>query len=137
MSELLILLAIIPLACYQLTKNFKTKHRWAMIGVSSGLVIAPISFGLLQFTYVPIIGKIMGFIGLIFNLTHGSVGYFCLVGSGVIDPGAVLSASQLVMINVVNAALFSFAYGMIGYSVDKKIEETSPQPQPSYSTVKH
>ncbi len=135
MSELLILLAIIPIACYQLTKTFSTRHRWMLCGVTTGLVIAPISFGLLQFTYVPIIGKVMGFIGLIFNLTHGSVGYFCLVGSGILDPGVLISASQLVMINVVNGVLFSFAYGMIGYSIDRKIEETIPTR--SYSAIKH
>lgn len=91
-------------------------------GVATGLVIAPISFGLLEFASVPVLGTILGFIGLIFNLSHGSVGYFCLIGSGVIDPGVILSISQLVMINAVNGVLFSFCYGMIGYFLDRRIE---------------
>lgn len=122
MSHYLILLAIIPLACFQLTKILNSKHRWLFCGVSVGLVIAPVSFGLLQFTYLPVIGKILGYIGLIANLTHGSIGYFCLVGSGLLEPGIAISASQLVMINIVNAVLFSYAYGMIGYAIDKKLE---------------
>jgi len=61
-------------------------------------------------------------IGLVANLTHGSVGYFCLVGSGVLDPGTVITASQLVLINLVNGVLFAFCYGMIGYSIDRKLE---------------
>lgn len=122
MSQYLILLAIIPLSFFHLTKTFNSKHRWMLCGVSVGLVIAPISFGLLQFTYIPFIGKLIGFVGLIANLTHGSVGYFCLVGSGIIEPNAILTASQLVMINLVNAVLFSYAYGMIGYAVDRKLE---------------
>lgn len=125
MSQYLILLAIIPLACFQLTKIYKTRNRWLYCGISVGLVIAPVSFGLLQFTYIPVIGKLLGFVGLIANLTHGSIGYFCLVGSGIIEPNVLISASQLVMINLVNAVLFSYCYGMIGYAIDRKLEETT------------
>ncbi|MFH1215570.1 MAG: hypothetical protein V1706_03610 [Pseudomonadota bacterium] len=125
MSQYLILLAIIPLACFQLTKIYKMKNRWLLNGISMGLVIAPVSFGLLQFTYIPIIGKMLGFVGLIANLTHGSIGYFCLVGSGIIESTALITATELVMINLVNAVLFSYCYGMIGYAVDRKLEEES------------
>jgi hypothetical protein len=121
MSQYLILLAIIPLATFQLTKKFNHKNRWMLFGISLGLFIAPISFGLLEYTYIPVIGKILGFIGLIANLTHGSVGYFCLIGSGIISPDEIISASQLIMINLVNAVLFSYCYGIIGYSIDSKL----------------
>lgn len=121
MSHYLILLTIIPLACFQLTKILNTKHRWLLCGISVGLVIAPVSFGLLQFTFVPVIGKILGYIGLIANLTHGSIGYFFLVGNGWLEPGITISALQLVLINIVNAILFSYAYGMIGFAIDKKL----------------
>lgn len=122
MSQWLILLAIVPLSCLQLTKMYKTRNRWMLNGIAFGLVVAPISFGLLKLTYIPVIGKILGLVGLVANLTHGSVGYFCLVGSGILDPGAVITASQLVLINLVNGVLFAFCYGMIGYSVDRKLE---------------
>ncbi len=122
MSQYLILLAIIPLSCFQLTKMYENKHKWMLRGISVGMVIAPVSFGLLKFTYVPLIGKFLGLVGLIANLTHGSVGYFCLMGSGIIEPNTLISASQLVSINLVNAVLFSYAYGIIGYTVDRKLE---------------
>ncbi|HBF42625.1 MAG TPA: hypothetical protein DDW42_03155 [Desulfobacteraceae bacterium] len=121
MSQYLILLAIIPLSCLQLTKLFKTQDRWLVCGLSLGMVIAPVSFGLIQYTYIPIIGKLLGFIGLLFNLTHGSVGYFCLAGSGLLDSGALLSTSQFVLINLVNAVIFACAYGMIGHAIDRKL----------------
>ncbi len=123
MSQWLILLAVIPLSCLQLTRIYPTRNRWMLNGIAFGLVVAPISFGLLKLTYIPVIGKILGLIGLVANLTHGSVGYFCLVGSGILEPGAAITTSQLVLINLVNGVLFAFCYGMVGYSVDRKLEE--------------
>ena len=77
---------------------------------------------MLQLTYIPLIGGLLGGIGLVANLTHGSIGYFCLVGSGVLELDTVITASQLILINVVNGVLFSYCYGLIGYSVDRKLE---------------
>ena len=122
MSQWLIFLAIVPLSCFQLTKLYNTKNRWMWNGIAMGMVIAPLSFGLLQLTYIPLIGPLFGFVGLIANLTHGSIGYFCLVGSGVLELDTVITASQLMLINVVNGVLFSYCYGLIGYSVDRKLE---------------
>jgi len=96
-----------------------------LCGISVGLVIAPVSFGLLQFAYMPVIGELLGLIGLIANLTHGTIGYFCLVGSGIIAPDALITSSGLVMINLINAVLFSYCYGMIGYAIDRRQEEES------------
>jgi hypothetical protein len=88
-------------------------------GVAFGLVIAPIGFALLHFTYIPLLGKLLGLIGLLSNLIHGSVGYFCLVGSGVISTGVSLTATQFILVNLVNALLFSYFYGTVGYLLDQ------------------
>jgi hypothetical protein len=122
MGHYLILLAVIPLSCFYLTKIFDTEDKWLYRGLSVGLVIAPLSYGLLQFTFVPVVGKFIGIIGLLLNLTHGTLGYFCLAGSGFLEPGVVLSASQITLINLVNAGIFATCYGMIGYSIDRKIQ---------------
>ncbi len=125
MSHYLILLVIIPLSCFELTKLFNCKHRNMICGISIGLVIAPVSFALLQCTYIPLIGKLLGLIGLLGNLTHGMVGYLCLIGSGVLDPTGQVTAMQLTMINLVNAVLFAYAYGIIGYIMDRKQAQKS------------
>lgn len=122
MGHYLILLAVIPLSCFYLTKLYDPEDKWLYRGLSVGLVIAPLSYGLLQFTFIPFIGKFMGIIGLLVNLTHGTLGYFCLAGSGFFEPGVLLSAAQIAMINVVNAGIFATCYGMIGYSIDRKLE---------------
>ena len=90
-------------------------------GIAFGLVIAPVSFGLIQMTYIPFIGKLLGLVGVIANLTHGAIGYICLLGSGVLETSTLITATQLVMINVVNGVLFAGIYGLIGYAIDRKL----------------
>ena len=121
MSEWLIFLAIIPLSCIYLTKDTHVKNRFMWYGISLGMVIAPVSFGLIQMTYIPILGKLLGLIGVIINLTHGSVGFICLLGSGVLETNAAINAVDLIMINVFNGVLFAYIYGLIGYAVDRKL----------------
>lgn len=121
MSQWLIFLAIVPLSCMHLTRHFDMKHRWMLNGITFGAVVAPVSFGFLQMTYIPFIGKLFGLIGLVTNLTHGSVGYMCLLGSGFLDFNAAITSQQFVMINIVNGLLFANCYGLIGYSVDRRI----------------
>jgi hypothetical protein len=89
----------------------KTKKRFMWNGIAFGMVVAPVSFGLIQLTYIPFIGKLLGLVGVIGNLTHGSIGYLCLLGSGVL--------------NLVNGVLFAYIYGLIGYAVDRKLATES------------
>ncbi len=140
MSQWLIFLAIIPLACFHLTKNMHAKRRFMWNGIAFGTVVAPVSFGLIQMTYIPFIGKFLGLVGVIGNLTHGSIGYICLLGSGVLEMNTVITASQLVMINLVNGVLFAYIYGLIGYAVDRKLaaeasEKTPPLRMPVHTAV--
>lgn len=120
MSQWLIFLVIVPLVVNYIAKMHDSKHRMMWLGIAVGAVIAPVSFGLIQMTYIPIIGKVLGLTGVIGNLTHGTVGYLCLVGSGFIETGIALSAGTLAIINVVNGILFSYIYGLIGYAIGKK-----------------
>jgi len=122
MSQWLIFLAIVPLTSIHLTRDMQTKNRFMWNGIALGMVIAPVSFGLIQMTYIPFIGKLLGLVGIISNLTHGTVGYICLLGTGVLEMNAVITATELVMINVVNGLLFAYVYGLIGYAVDRRRE---------------
>ncbi|HIJ89621.1 MAG: hypothetical protein OEV89_02030 [Desulfobulbaceae bacterium] len=121
MAHLLILLAIIPLGCFLLTKKAHPKDRWLLFGVSFGTVISPASYGLIQFTSMPVIGKLLGLIGLMANLIHGSLGYFFLQSIGILAEDAPLQGSQLLMIHMVNALIWSSYYGMIGCKIGQKI----------------
>jgi hypothetical protein len=126
MSHLLLLLAIIPLSCFNLATTFKAKNRWMFTGATMGLVIAPVSLALIKFSYIPVIGKLIGLIGLITNLIHGSVGYFGLMTIGLMEPGTALSGSNLLIINMVNAVIWASYYGIIGYNIDHPKKADSP-----------
>jgi len=121
MSQWLIFLAIVPFSCFYLTKNLQTKNRFMWNGIAFGMVIAPVSFAFVQMTYIPFIGKLLGLVGVIANLTHGSIGYISLLWSGTIEPNTVITATELVMINIFNGVLFAYIYGLIGYAVDRKL----------------
>jgi len=127
MTHLLLMLAIIPLSCFNLATTFKAKNRWMYTGITMGLVIAPVSLALIKFSYIPVIGKLIGLIGLLTNLIHGSVGYFGLMTVGLMEPGASLSGTNLLVINLVNAVIWASYYGIIGYNLDhpKKAEVSS------------
>lgn len=133
MSQWLIFLAIIPLSSLHLTKNFNMKNRWMWNGIAFGLVVAPVSFGLLQMTYIPILGKFVGLLGLIGNLIHGSVGYICLLGSGVLELNTMMTGPQLCLVNLVNGVIFAYTYGIIGHSLDEKLN-TSDAKMPVMAT---
>jgi len=120
MSQYLIFLALIPLSCFELVKLFKFTYRNTICGISIGLVVAPVSFALLKFAYVPIIGKFLGLIGLPIHITHGCFGYICMIGMGLVEPEIVVTALQLTIINVFNGLLFALIYGLMGYLLDSK-----------------
>jgi len=121
MSQWLIFLAIIPLSCIYLTKNLQIHRKCMFIGIAFGMVIAPVSFALIQMTYIPFIGKFLGLAGVIFNLTHGSIGYISLQWSGILEPDTTITAAELALINIFNGVLFAYIYGLVGYAVDRKL----------------
>ncbi|MBU2538511.1 MAG: hypothetical protein KKH22_08725 [Proteobacteria bacterium] len=136
MTQLLILLAIIPVACFHFSKKIHPKDRWLLFGVSFGTVVSPVSYGLMEFTSVPVIGKLLGLIGLMANLIHGSLGYFFLQSIGLLAEGSPLLGSQLLMIHMVNALIWSSYYGMIGYKIGQKIAGEVTESSPGMGQVR-
>jgi hypothetical protein len=136
MAQLLIFLALIPLACLQFSKKLHPKDRWLLFGVAFGTVVSPVSYGLIEFTGIPVVGKLMGLIGLMANLIHGSLGYFFLESIGLLAEGATLIASQLLMIHMVNALIWSSYYGMIGYKIGQKIAGEVPETSRGMDSVR-
>jgi len=120
MRELLLLLAIVPIVCYNLTDIYMPKRKWLWTGLSFGMVVAPVSMTLLQSTHIPLIGPLLGLVGLIFNIIHGTLGYFTVVAIGIHEPGMVISAYELTIINIFNGIAWGMFYGVLGYNIDQK-----------------
>lgn len=120
MSQYLIFLAIIPIVTFQLTKMFAPNRLWVLTGIAAGLVIAPLSQGLVEYSLIPVVGGVIGIFGAIFNMIHGSVGYFFLGAIGTFEPGTVLNVSELILMNVVNAVIWTSYYGIFGFRMDAK-----------------
>jgi len=125
MRELLLLLAIVPIACYNLTDIFMPKRKWLWTGLSFGMIVSPVSMCLLQSTHIPVVGKLLGLGGLILNLIHGPLGYFTVVALGIHEPGMVISASELTNINIINGFAWGMFYGILGYNIDLKWPSTA------------
>ncbi|MCG6930167.1 MAG: hypothetical protein LJE64_06375 [Desulfofustis sp.] len=124
MSQYLILLALIPLSCFELVKLFKCRYKNTICGFFTGLVIAPVSFACINFTYVPIIGKFMGLIGLFIHLAHFWFGYLCVIGMDIVEPGAEVTALQFTLISGINGVVFAAVYAVIGCIVDIRRRNT-------------
>lgn len=120
MTQCLIFLAIIPVVCWQLAKKDYKDQKFFLLGLSFGLVVAPVSQGVLEFAVLPVIGGFFGGLGLVFNVVHGSVGYLFLTCLGVFEQG-VLSGGQILLMSMVNGALWVSYYGYIGYRLDLRL----------------
>jgi hypothetical protein len=127
MNQFLLLLAILPLSVFYLAGLYNPRWQLRLTGIAFGLVVAPVSLCLLQYVYVPVIGKVLGLVGLVLNLIHGSVGYFMVVGMGYQESGMLLSAIDLTAINLINAAIWAVYYGIVGYHFDLKQAQEQPE----------
>jgi len=120
MRELLLLLALVPVAVYNLSDIFVPKRKWLWTGIACGLVVSPVSMCLLQSTHFPLLGKLIGLIGLVLNLIHGPLGYFTVVALGIHEPGLALSTAQFTLINLINGFAWGSFYGILGLNADLK-----------------
>ncbi|NNK94919.1 MAG: hypothetical protein HKP41_11265 [Desulfobacterales bacterium] len=118
MSHYLVLLALIPLSCFELCKQIRFAYKNTICGIAIGLVIAPLGHALVHFTSVPVIGKFLGLIGLSIHLIHGWPGYACVMSTGLIEPSAGVTALQLASIHLLNGLLCGSIYALIGYVFD-------------------
>lgn len=132
MSHYLIFLAIIPISCFYLSKMYAPRRLWLVTGLAAGMVIAPVSQGLVDYAMIPIVGGVLGLVGAAFNMMHGSVGYFFLGAIGTFEPGMVLTISQLALMNMINAVIWTSYYGVVGYRMDRKL---SQQVERKYAVV--
>ena len=119
-QALLILLAALPLACYFFFKSRSSPKLWQATGISLGLVVSPVSFGILALKAIPLIGMLFGLVGIILTLPHDFPGYFMGLSVGLAHSGGVLPLKERIWVEVLNGIFWSVIYGFIGYALDNR-----------------
>ena len=119
-QALLILLAIIPVACYFFFKSRASKKLWQTTGICLGLVISQVSFGILALKAIPLVGMLFGLVGIILTLPHDFPGYFMGLSVGLAHSQGVLPLQERVWVEVLNGIFWSVIYGFVGHALDKR-----------------
>lgn len=118
MILLLILLIIIPIACYRWAKTRRPDYKVTILGISFGAIVAPFSMGLYATYFLHWLGLVTGMLGLILVMFHSAVGYEISLHLGLIPKGVVTTTSSNIIIAVVNGFSWGAIYGAIGYLID-------------------
>lgn len=132
MTQYMIFLVIVPVCCFELTKIYSSKYRHALNGISIGLVIAPLSLALQEFSCIPVIGNLLGCIGAVSHLPHGLIGYCCLLNYGLVSPESTMTAMQLTWVNLINGVIFAYLYGAIGFMIDRMLQKRGSLQNPLF-----
>lgn len=119
-QTLLMLLATLPLACYFFFKSRSSNKLWQTTGICLGLVISPISLGILALKPIPLIGRLFGLVGIILTLPHDFPGYFMALSVGLARIGGELPLQERIWVEVLNGVFWSVVYGFIGHALDTR-----------------
>lgn len=91
-----------------------------MTGVAFGAVVSPAALGLYGLYFVGPMAAVFGLIGLLLVLLHGEVGYSLAIRFGVVPSHTVVTGiAQHAWIEVFNALVWSIAYGILGWIIDR------------------
>jgi hypothetical protein len=95
-----------------------TAQRYLITGVSLGLIVSPAASGLYGLYFLgPLVAPI-GMIGLVLSLFHGVAGYKLAVWLGLVEPAVVVEGFRHVYVELLNAVVWSTAYGTVGWITD-------------------
>lgn len=97
-----------------------SKHKYLIAGILFGIIVAPASWGLYGFYYIPVVGLIPGMMGLISTMFHSWPGYDIVTYLGLRDPRTVVEGIQHIEIELFNALIWVPVYGIIGFIIDIK-----------------
>jgi hypothetical protein len=115
----LTLLIGIPIFVYWVAHRRQSRNVFLATGIAFGTVVTPWSFGLYSWFFVGSLGAILGFPGLILALLHESPGFHLSIYTGLVPKGQVVDGiSQRLIIETINAIVWSICYGLVGYLID-------------------
>lgn len=112
-------LILVPIFAYRLARRKVPRHIFGITGAAFGAIVSPFGLGLYSWFFLAPIGLIPGVVGLALVSIHGLPGFQLAIGLGLVRGVEVATdPAQQVIIEVLNAVVWSSCYGLLGYAVD-------------------
>ena len=107
------LLWLVPIAVWLTTREKSQLFKSTIRGVSIGLVVSPASLGLYGFYFVGPLAAILGMLGLVLSF-HSFVGYEVAISFNLIPSHTVITGTERLPIEIINAVFWAVVYGLLG-----------------------
>jgi len=114
----LLIFIFVPIATYKIAKSGKYNYIYSLTGISIGVIIYPLSFGLYSLFFIPYIGFAPGILGLILTMIHSTPGFYLATSLELIPIGLTTEVTQHIVIAIFNGIVWSIFYGFIGFLID-------------------
>jgi hypothetical protein len=103
----------IPITIWLATRNISPIWRSTLRGASFGAIVSPASLALYGLYFLGPLAAILGMLGLVINLIHGSVGYEIAVQFGLARSHAVVNGPERLLMEIINGLIWSVVYGSV------------------------
>jgi len=118
-AYLLVFLILIPVFAYWYVRRRSSGYVFSVTGAAFGVVVSPFALGLYSLYHLSPWGVVPGFVGMALMFVHGVPGFQLAVSQGLIPSEVVSNLRSHLIIESINAFVWAFAYGLIGFAVDK------------------
>ena len=116
---LLTFLILVPIVAYRVARRRLPRHAFGIAGAAYGAIVTPWAFGLYSWFFLSPLGVIPGFLGLALVTIHEPPGFYLAVHWGLVPRGEVVSGIvQHLIVEVINAFVWSIFYGSLGHGID-------------------
>lgn len=114
----LLILALVPIVAFWFARRHYPRHVFAISGATLGSVISLVSLGVFALMVIPVIGPLLGKVGLLSNAIHKSTSYSLAMAFGLIPSGPGNTGVSRFYIGVVDAIFWATIYGAAGAIID-------------------
>ena len=112
-------LILIPFFAYRIARHKTPQYKFCIAGASFGTIVSPFGMGLYSWFFLSPWALVPGVLGLVLTLIHGSPGFQLAIKFGLARGIEVASSTtQQLIIEIINAVVWSIVYGLLGYAVD-------------------
>ena len=115
----LVILTLVPIAAFCWARKHATSMKFTTLGITWGLVAAPVSLGLYATYFIPFVGLYPGMLGLFSVMFHGNPGYVIAIELGAVKSHTVVDLSGHIILFAINGIVWAILYGAIGFVFDR------------------